>query len=120
MFSNIKVLLIVAAIFISYFFYSQYRISSLVEDNASISEKLETVEQTLARTRDAVKIQKDFLRYSETQRQEAASQVRRLERTLAESDLERLSIAKPGLIERRINNATNEFFKEVERETNTD
>lgn len=117
MFNQLKVLLILVAIFSAYFFYSQYRISVLVESKTELSQELDIVSEQLEQTREAVRAQSRFLRESEVRRQTANEAVRRLEQTLSNSDLERLSIAKPGLIERRINDATREFFNNVEKET---
>lgn len=45
---------------------------------------------------------------------EANSQVRRLNNVLSKHDLERLSLAKPGLIERRINRGTADILSVFE------
>jgi type II secretory pathway component PulJ len=98
----------------TYFTYTQKKIQTLTEEVTKYEINIRQLEATLAT------IQRDKERI---ERETAALQIRvsqaedyqnDLLRKLQRHDLTRLTLAKPGLIETRVNNATKQVFEDLE------
>lgn len=99
----------------------QERIVTLEKSNAELQLAIE-VEQSTSAAKDAAILEWQ-LNYEEQQlenerlaavAQAASAEARRLNGIFAEHDLTRLTLAKPGLIERRINSGTARAFSLLE------
>jgi hypothetical protein len=99
----------------AYFYYSttQSRIAALIANNATLTANIETITtanernvQTIQELQDAyIKIQEDFNQV-QTEFQIIRSQNAELRERLGRHELDVLAAARPGLVERTINNAT--------------
>jgi len=98
----------------TYFTYTQEKISELTEQVTQYEINIRQLENTI------VNIQRDKERI---ERETAVLQVRVREaenyqddliRKLQRHDLTRLTLAKPGLIETRVNDATKKIFEDIE------
>ena len=110
-----KILIILAGLGVAFFAYTQF--VSLVENNAELAQQVQIQQQAIAEqqkfmARQAVNIQN--LSQSLTESQQTVDQFMII---FDRHNLEALSYARPGLIERRVNDATLEVLKEIERET---
>lgn len=86
----------------------------LVERNAALESARQVNQATIeeqARQRREAEANRQIL---EIQMREAESRVRELEKLLSDHDLENLAFERPGLIERRINDATIDLFRDIE------
>lgn len=111
-----KILIVLAGLAAAFFAYTQF--VGLVEDNAKLAQQVQLqqqaiVEQQKFMAKQAANIQN--LSQSLTESQQTVDQFMVI---FDRHNLEALSYARPGLIERRINDATLEVLKEIERETN--
>ena len=70
-------------------------------------------------TQQQIKIQQETLKLQQSL-QKAEGYNTELQRKLNDHNLTKLSSKKPGLIEKRINEATSKIFKELEEITSTD
>jgi L-rhamnose mutarotase len=130
-FSNWSVYLIIGAVLV----YGYFRIDALKSENDLLENQVEqvvTANQNLERdmnefrsqvVRDLGKQQQyaDEIRESNERNNQIISELYETFNTSAdgtERDLEALSEAKPGLIERRINDATKKVFDDVEKNSN--
>lgn len=107
-----------------YFTWSQDRIEILAKENTSLNTTVSSLETELETVRSNVE-------QARRQRVELARQIeiaedyqRELIGKLQRHDLTRLALAKPGLIQTRINDATFQIFRDLEsittRPDNTD
>lgn len=112
----IIILGILAFLGLAYWYYtsSQNTIQELTERNAILKiaqqENVETIDRLVD---EAKRIHLQLLEL-EQQRREAEEQRKKLEVILREHDLKSLSSKKPGLIERRVNNATRKLLEDIE------
>ena len=130
-FSNWSVYLIIGAILIA----GYYRIDSLKSENELLEGQVESVVKENNKLAKNMKdfqeqVTRDLKQQSEYSReiQESNEKNNRIISELydtfntsadgEERDLEALSEAKPGLIERRINSATKKVFDDVEKNSN--
>jgi len=95
--------------------------TALASSNAELSLALEVQGKTVTAQEDALRewqmaAEEAELLNIELQRvaQQATAETRRLNAIFAEHDLTRLSLAKPGLIERAINRGTADAFRMLE------
>lgn len=103
--------------FYLYFKWSQNEIATLVANNAklemAVQEQKRTIEEMVAfqkrQAKDLVDLQKGL--------NESRAYGNQLEEKLAKHDLEMLARKKPGLIEKRINDATRKVFDQIESDT---
>lgn len=97
-----------------YFKHSQSVISNLTEDNARLEISVRQQEATIAAQRDAASRQNsESLRLQQTLA-DAESQRRLLENRLRARNLEAMARADSADLERRINRATVEAFRDIE------
>lgn len=114
MLSAIAILL---AGFYWYFQWSQKQMSTLRENNAELSVTVDQQKQTISALESFQRRQNANL--VELQQNLATSEAgrRSLEEKFLRNDLEYLARNRPGLIERRINAATLDVFRQIEQET---
>jgi len=130
-FSNWSVYIIIALVIIA----GYYRIDALKNENAKLETEVENVveennkiaQQMVSfqnQVQDDLIEQKQFadeMREANKRNNQAISDLYDTFNTSAdgsERDLEALTVAKPGLIERRINDATKKVFDNVEKNSN--
>jgi chromosome segregation ATPase len=77
-------------------------------------------ENTIARLQDNAEQQRQAIDRINGRNQELSNQVRDYMGVFRRHNLTRLAIAKPGLIENRINNGTQQIFQQLEQETTHD
>jgi len=100
--------------FVSYYFLTARTLRILTENNAKLTIAAATSQETINRLQD------DSARFQVLNQdlsanlQKAEEYGNRLSRTLREHDLTRLTKARPGLIETRVNNATAQVFSDLE------
>lgn len=101
----------------SYVTKMQDRITTLSANNARLETAVETQTATIDNLRaDAARFQ-ELSRELQTSLDAAEEGLNNLRQTLTDHNLTRLSIERPGLIERRINDATTEVFNSIESDT---
>lgn len=83
--------------------------TQIAEQNESIKNHLEKAE----------KVQQQ-IQIIEKQKQEAEREVNQLRNTFAKHDLDKLALAKPGLIQKRVNDGTKRVKEELIALTNPD
>lgn len=98
----------------TYFVYTQEKISNLTEQVTQYQINIRQCEGTLANVQqDKVRIERETavlqtrVRQAETYQSDLISKLQR-------HDLTRLTLEKPGLIEKRVNDATQQVFKDIE------
>ena len=119
--SKILMGIIVAMVlaFGTYYWLTEKRLATLTENNAKLSIAAQTNQQTID------KLTKDY-----EQQQELNSELRvkltaaeaygdELAKKFREHDLTMLTLKKPGLIERRVNSATQKILNDMESSTAT-
>jgi uncharacterized coiled-coil protein SlyX len=107
----------IVAIATSGFFYVQNlrsQIDALETRSAVLSASNETLEQTLDETREARERQSERVSTLQEKLQESERESNELRRILLDHDLTNLALNKPGLIERRVNDATQDVFDSFE------
>ena len=102
-----------------YYWMTEKRLTVLTENNAKLSIAAQTNQQTID------KLSEDFVKQqalnSELNIKLKASEAYgdNLAKKLREHDLTMLTLRKPGLIERRVNSATDKILKDLESSTAT-
>lgn len=98
-----------------YYDSTQARIAQLQENNAKLEVANQTNQATINRmTEDAVALESQNQQLQK-EIQEASKYKDELIAKLQKHDLSRLSLQKPGLIEKRINDGTKKVFDDLER-----
>lgn len=98
----------------TYFTYTQNKIVSLTEQVAQYEINIRQYEQTLAQLQqDKERIERETA-VLQTRVRQAENYQNDLIRKLQRHDLTRLTLEKPGLIETRVNNATQKVFEDLE------
>lgn len=98
----------------TYFTYTQNKIASLTEQVAQYEINIRQYEQTLAQLqRDKERIERETA-VLQTRVRQAENYQNDLIRKLQRHDLTRLTLEKPGLIETRVNDATQKIFEDLE------
>ena len=111
------IMALIAGGFYVYFKWSQNEIAKLAANNArlemAVQEQKKTIEEMVTfqrkQAKDLVDLQNDL--------NESRKYGNQLEEKLTKHDLEMLARKKPGLIEKRINDATKKVFEEIESNT---
>lgn len=102
---------------VMYYKDTQARIAQLVENNAKLEIVAKTNQDTINRMQeDNAKLQQSIGELN-VQLQGAEKYKDELIQKLQKHDLSRLSLQKPGLIEKRINDGTQRIFDELENLT---
>lgn len=95
----------------------QNRLTTLQVNNSKLESAVRTQQETIARqTADAARFQELNTKLA-AELKSAETGLDELRQTLANHDLTKLVIAKPGLIETRINNATKDLFNQLKVDT---
>jgi len=99
-----------------YFYYTstQETIQQLRENNFALEAANKTNQETISRMEEAAELSKKLNKELTEKYNEAESRVNTLRDKLIDHDLTNLSLKKPGLIEKRINNGTDKAFKHLE------
>ena len=95
----------------------QERVATLQANNAKLEGAVRTQQETIKRATEDAKHFEQLNTQLSADLKAAEAGVDKLRSTLANHDLTRLTLAKPGLIQTRINNATNELFKQLNTDT---
>ena len=115
----IGIILAMAMAFGGYYWLTEKRLTVLTENNAKLSIAAQTNQQTID------KLSEDFVKQqalnTELNIKLKASEAYgdNLAKKLREHDLTMLTLRKPGLIERRVNSATQKILKDLESSTAT-
>ena len=102
-----------------YYYYkdTQARIAVLTENSAKLEQATNTQKQTIdTLVEDATKY-REFNKELNTKLEAANDYKNTLIDKLRKHDLAKLSLKKPGLVEKRINNGTKKLFKSLEELT---
>jgi predicted RNase H-like nuclease (RuvC/YqgF family) len=99
-----------------YFYYTstQETIQQLRENNFALEAANKTNQETISQMEQAAELSKKLNKELTDKYNEAESRVNTLRDKLIDHDLTNLSLKKPGLIEKRINNGTDKAFKHLE------
>lgn len=100
---------------VAFFAYNQF--VNILERNAELSQQMELQQQIIRQQSDAMTRQADNIRTLSRDLVESQQRVDSFMQVFSRNDLEALSYARPGLIERRVNDATALVLEEIERET---
>ena len=108
------------AIFGAKYYYdsTQATIQRLSAEKAILDTALEQQTASINAMQEQMERQNELNTELQANLQEANSGLNEMRSKFARHDLTRLSIAKPGLIQTRINNGTDEVFREIEENTN--
>lgn len=119
-----KIYLIMAGImglmllsFYWYFNWSQEKMAILQANNAKLELAVDEQKKTIEAMAAFQKKQAEDFRTLQEDLNKTTEYKSSLEEKLAKHDLEMLARKKPGLIEKRINDATDQIFKQIEAET---
>ena len=125
MFGGLKVYLIMGSVLATiavggYFYYkdTQAQIKLLTENAAKLETAVEAKDTVIDQMQEDSKKQAELNAQLNKSLRAAESYQDELLNKLQEHDLTRLAIKKPGLIERRINDATKQLFDDLESATN--
>lgn len=95
----------------------QNQVATLQVNNAKLETAVRTQQETIKRAQaDAQRFQQ-LNTELQADLNTANAGLDKLRQTLANHDLTKLVLAKPGLIETRINNATTELFRQLQADT---
>lgn len=93
-----------------YYNSTQATIQQLRKNNLVLEKANETNQETIAQLEETAELNRKLNEELQGKYNEAASKVNALRDKLIDHDLTNLSIKKPGLIEKRINNGTAKVF----------
>jgi uncharacterized coiled-coil protein SlyX len=115
----IRIYIILAAIAIigGYFAYSQMRIESLNQTIAQQAQTLQTQTATIEKLQQDLKTQTQELVSLSKRMSDAEERAKKATLMLRKHDLEKLMKAKPSLVERQLNEATQRVFRQIEADT---
>lgn len=117
-YSIIAIGAVVAGLF-GYIYYSESKIESLQKTNVILEQANQSNQESI---RGLEKNIQDIISLNETLRKDldqSEEYRNNLTKTLSDHNLTILSLEKPGLIEKRINSATELKFKELQEYTNS-
>lgn len=102
-----------------YFYYTstQATIQQLRENNYALEAANKTNQETISQMEKAAELSKQLNKELTDKYNESESRVNSLRDKLIDHDLTNLSMKKPGLIEKRINNGTAKAFEYLESVT---
>lgn len=101
----------------NYYKTTQAEIKILTANNAQLELVVETNNKTLEELQKQFEEQRIRVEELNTALAESEEHLKTLEALLARHNLQNLAFNKPGLIEKRINDATNEIFRAIECDT---
>lgn len=119
--SKILIGIIVAMIlaFGGYYWITEKRLATLTENNAKLSVAAQTNQDTIDKLTQDFEQQQELNAELNVKLQASEAYGDALAKKLREHDLTMLTLKKPGLIERRVNSATQKIFDELESDTAT-
>ena len=82
-----------------------------------LDQAVQTNEATITRLNQSAKVQQELNSTLQANLEKAEVGLDSLRSKLSDHDLTRLALKKPGLIEKRINDATENVFDEIESDT---
>ena len=113
----IGIILAMLLAFGGYYWISEKRISTLTENNAKLTIAAQTNQETINKLEEdnaAFEVANSEL---QLKYREAEKYGDELSKKLREHDLTRLTLRKPGLIEKIVNDATQKVFEDLESST---
>lgn len=113
----IVVVLVMAGGFFLYYKDTQKKIATLVDNNAKLETAVQSQKATIVALEENFDKQSQLITDLSTRAQAAEEGYRSLSSKLRRHDMEELSRAKPGLMEKKINTGTKKLFDELERIT---
>jgi len=97
-----------------YYTDTQERLATLRDNNAKLQMVAETNQATIENLQADYKLAQENMAKLEERAREAEVYQDELAAKLRRHDLTRLTLQKPGLIEKRVNNATDKIFSQLE------
>lgn len=118
----VTIMILASAIAGSYLYYdySQNKIAYLTELNAELKVSSETCEETNKSLSEDIKRTEALVASLQVRTQRAERYQDELIEKLRKHDLTVLTLKKPGLIEKRVNDAIIKIFEEIESTTSSD
>ena len=113
----IGIILAMLLAFGGYYWISEKRISTLTENNAKLTIAAQTNQDTINKLEEDNQAYEVANKELQLKYREAEKYGDELSKKLREHDLTRLTLRKPGLIEKRVNDATQKVFEELESST---
>ena len=113
----IGIILAMLLAFGGYYWISEKRISTLTENNAKLTIAAQTNQETIDKLEEDNQAYEVANKELQLKYREAEKYGDELSKKLREHDLTRLTLRKPGLIEKRVNDATQKVFEELESST---
>lgn len=95
----------------------QNQVTTLQVNNAKLESAVRTQQETIKQAQADAEHFQQLNNQLQADLNVANAGLDQLRQTLANHDLTRLVIAKPGLIQTRINDATNELFRQLQADT---
>tara|TARA_X000000368_G_scaffold276907_1_gene219682 strand:- start:608 stop:976 length:369 start_codon:yes stop_codon:yes gene_type:complete len=119
--SKILMGIIVAMVlaFGTYYWLTEKRLSVLTENNAKLSIAAKTNQDTIDKLTQDYEQQQELNSELKVKLQAAEAYGDELAKKFREHDLTMLTLRKPGLIERRVNSATQKILNDMESSTAT-
>ena len=101
-----------------YIDYLQDQISTLKGNQIVLETEIEKQNESIKNYLEQQKNQQTQLNQLEADKQEAMKDVNRLRKTFANHDLDELALAKPGLLQNKVNKASNRVMTTLEKLSN--
>ena len=114
-----KILIGIILAFGGYYWITEQRLATLTENNAKLSIAAQTNQDTIDKLTQDFEQQQELNAELNVKLQASEAYGDALAKKLREHDLTMLTLKKPGLIERRVNSATQKIFDELESDTAT-
>ena len=115
----IGIILAMALAFGGYYWLTEKRLSVLTENNAKLSIAATTNQQTIDKLTTDFQQQQELNNELNIKLKASEAYGDNLAKKLREHDLTMLTLKKPGLIERRVNSATQKILTDLESSTAT-
>jgi len=115
----IGIILAMAMAFGGYYWLTEKRLTVLTENNAKLSIAAQTNQQTIDKLSEDFEKQQVLNKELGIKLKASEAYGDNLAKKLREHDLTMLTLRKPGLIERRVNSATDKILKDLESSTAT-
>ena len=113
----IGIILAMLLAFGGYYWISEKFISTLTENNAKLTIAAQTNQETIDKLEEDNQAYEVANKELQLKYREAEKYGDELSKKLREHDLTRLTLRKPGLIEKRVNDATQKVFEDLESST---
>lgn len=119
--SKVLIGIIVAMVlaFGGYYWLTEKRLATLTENNAKLTIAAQTNQQTIDKLTDDYEQQQELNSELRVKLTAAEAYGDELAKKFREHDLTMLTLKKPGLIERRVNSATQKILDDMESSTAT-